>query len=83
VSFEDDKRSGRPSASITTENVEKIWEHVDEDRRRAIHEFTDTAGINYGVFQEIFAENLKMHHIAPSSRQCARPHILENHRVCD
>jgi hypothetical protein len=24
VSFEDDKRSGRPSASITTENVEKI-----------------------------------------------------------
>jgi hypothetical protein len=31
VSVEDDKRSGRPSTSKTTENVEKILELIHED----------------------------------------------------
>jgi hypothetical protein len=34
VSDEDDERSGRPSTSKTTENVEKIRELIHEDRRR-------------------------------------------------
>jgi hypothetical protein len=33
VSVEDDKRSGRLSTSKTTENVEKIRELINEDRR--------------------------------------------------
>jgi hypothetical protein len=41
----DGERSGRPSTSKTTENVEKIQESVDEDCCRSIHEFTDTVRI--------------------------------------
>jgi hypothetical protein len=57
VSVEIDERSGRPSTSKTTENVEKTRELIHEDRRRTIHEFADTTGINYGVCQEILTEN--------------------------
>jgi hypothetical protein len=52
LSVEDDERSGQPSTSKTTENVEKIQELVHEDRRRTNHELTDIAGISYGVCQE-------------------------------
>jgi hypothetical protein len=61
---EDDKRSGRPSTSRTTENVEKIQELIWEDRRQTIHELADTVGISYGVFLEILTENLNMRCIA-------------------
>jgi hypothetical protein len=57
VSVEDDERSGRPSTSKTTENVEKIQELIHEDHRRTIHELTDTIGISHGVCQEILTEN--------------------------
>jgi hypothetical protein len=58
VSVEDDKRA---STSKMTENVDKIWELIHEDRRRqTIHEFTYTVGISYGVCQEILTENLNM-----------------------
>jgi hypothetical protein len=67
MSVEDDKVSGRPSTSKMTENVVKIREHINEDCRRTIHELADTIWISYGVCQEILTENLKMHHIAPSS----------------
>jgi hypothetical protein len=83
MSVEDDEHSGWPSVSKTTENVEKIRELIHEDHRWTIHELTDTCGISYGVRQEILTENLNMSHIAPSSRQHARPYIPENHRVCD
>jgi hypothetical protein len=43
----------------------------------------DTAGITYGVCQEILMKNSNMHRPAPSSRQHAHPHVPENHRVCD
>jgi hypothetical protein len=52
VSVEDDERSGRPSTSKTTENVEKSRELVHEDRGRTIHELADTVGISYGACQE-------------------------------
>jgi hypothetical protein len=39
--------------------------------------------ISYGVCQEILTENLNVRGTAPSSRQRARPHVPENHRVCD
>jgi hypothetical protein len=35
-----------------------------EDHHRTIRELTDTAGIIYGVCQEILTENLNMLHIA-------------------
>jgi hypothetical protein len=82
VSVEDNERSGRQSTSKTTQNVEKIRELIHGNRRRTIHELADTAGISYGVSQEILTENFNMRRTAPS-RQCARPHIPENHRLCD
>jgi hypothetical protein len=63
VSVEDDKHSGRPSTSKTTENVEIIWELAHEDHRRTIHELQTLLGC-YGVCQEIFTENLNRRHIA-------------------
>jgi hypothetical protein len=63
VTVEDDERSGQPSTSKTTEYVENIRELIHKDRRRTIHEFADTAGISYGVCQEILTENLNMRRI--------------------
>jgi hypothetical protein len=60
----------------------KIRLLIHEDRRRTIHELTDTTVISYGVCQ-ILSENLNMSHTASSSRQGTRPHVLENHRVCN
>jgi ribosomal protein S25 len=44
--------------------LKKIRELIREDRRRTIHELADTAGISYGVCQEILTENLNMSHTA-------------------
>jgi DNA-binding transcriptional ArsR family regulator len=74
VSAEDDERSGRPSTSKTTENVEKIRELIHEERRRTIHELADTYGISYGDFQEILSENLNMRRTAAKFV----PQILRN-----
>jgi hypothetical protein len=60
VSVEDDECSGWPSTNKTTENVEKIWELIHENRHQTIHELTDTVGISYGVCQEVLTENLNM-----------------------
>jgi hypothetical protein len=61
VSVEDDERSGQLSTSKMTENVEEIHELINEDCHQTIHVLTDTAGISYGVCQEILTENLNMH----------------------
>jgi hypothetical protein len=71
VSAEDDERSGRPSTSKTTENVEKIRELINENSRRTIRELADTAGISCGVSQEILRENLTVRHC--SSITTTRP----------
>jgi hypothetical protein len=49
VSVEDDERSGLPSTSKTTENVEKIRGLIHEDRCRTVYELADAVGISYGV----------------------------------
>jgi hypothetical protein len=67
VSVEDDKRSGQPSTSKMTENVEKFQELIHKDHRLTIHELTDKVGISYGVFQEILTENFNFFRIVPSS----------------
>jgi hypothetical protein len=64
VSAVDDERSGRPSSSITPENVGKIRELIHEDRCRTIRELAHTVWISYGVCQEILTENLNMRLIA-------------------
>jgi hypothetical protein len=49
VSVEDDKCSGWPSTSKTTENVENIPELIQEDCHQTFHELTRRFGISYGV----------------------------------
>jgi hypothetical protein len=59
----EDERSGRSSTRKTTENVKKS----NTDPRRPSPnnpELADTAGISYGVCQEIVTENLNMRRIA-------------------
>jgi hypothetical protein len=65
VSVQDNKCSGQPSTNKKTENVETIQELINEDGRQTIHELTDTAGISYGVYQEILTKNLNMTNTAP------------------
>jgi hypothetical protein len=77
VTVEDCKCSGQPSTSKIAENVEKIWELINEDWWWTIHELADTVGISYGVCKEILTENLNMCCIAPSSWQCVHHATLK------
>ncbi|PNF21375.1 hypothetical protein B7P43_G15465, partial [Cryptotermes secundus] len=73
VSVEDDKLSGRPSTSKTTENLENIRELIHEDHLRTIHELEITVipGINT-VRRVVRCGRLGFHKV------CARwvPHML-------
>jgi hypothetical protein len=82
VSVQDDERSGKPSTSKTTENVENFRELIHKDCRQTIHEIADTLGITYGVCQEILTENLNTCRTTPSSQQrdC---HTSLKTTVCD
>jgi hypothetical protein len=60
----------------------KLKNFENSSTKTIVHQLTDTVGISYGVCQEILAENLNMRHIAPSWQR-ARPHVPENHSVCD
>jgi hypothetical protein len=80
VSFEDDKHSGQPSTSETTENVGEVRELINEDCSQTIRELADTIGVNYGACQEILTENLNMCLIVLPSRQHSCPHVPENHK---
>jgi hypothetical protein len=75
VSVEDDERSGRPSASKTTENVEKFRELIHEDRRRTIHEFADTVGMDQ-LWSLPGDLNRKFEH-APHCRKVCSPSLDE------
>jgi hypothetical protein len=45
TSLEDGERTGRPSTSVTPENVERIRELVHADRRRTINDIADIVGM--------------------------------------
>jgi hydrogenase maturation factor len=53
VSVEADELPGLISSSKSTENIEEIQELTHGGLRRTIHELADSAGISYGVSQEI------------------------------
>jgi histone-lysine N-methyltransferase SETMAR len=58
TSLEDEEGSGRPSMSITPENVERIRELVHADRRRTINGIADIVGVSYGSVQTILTSEL-------------------------
>jgi hypothetical protein len=51
MSVDDDERSGRRT---TTENVAKVREAIQEDRRRTIHDVCDIVKRSYGTCQRSF-----------------------------
>ena len=53
MSVEDRPHSGRPSTSRTDENVEKIREQINEDRRYTSDEISEATGILLGGFEAI------------------------------
>ncbi|XP_018337789.1 PREDICTED: putative uncharacterized protein FLJ37770 [Trachymyrmex septentrionalis] len=55
---EDDDRSGRPSTSITDDNVERVKKMILENRRITIREVADDVGISFGSCQAIFSDVL-------------------------
>jgi hypothetical protein len=72
VSVEDDKCSGWPSTSETTENFEKIQKLIYKNRRWTVHELTDTVGISYLVCQilaKIWTCAALLWSLSPNSQQ--------------
>jgi hypothetical protein len=61
----------------------KIQLLINEDVAKQSMSSQTTFAISYVVCLETLTENLNMRRIAPSSRQRARPHVPENHRVRD
>ena len=62
---EDDHRSGRPSASRTDENVERVKQKVRSDRRLTVRIIANEPGINNERVWRIITEDLGMRKICP------------------
>lgn len=64
TSTEDEHREGRPSTSLTEENVKKVEEVVLEDRRVTIRHVAEVTGLSYGSIQRILANELHMRKVS-------------------
>lgn len=64
TSTEDEHREGRPSTSLTAENVKKVEDIVLADRRVTIRHVAEVTGISYGSVQRIFANELEMRKVS-------------------
>jgi len=59
-SVEDEERSGRPSTSKTQENVERVSEMIQSNRRLTIREISEDLNISYGSVQNILTTDLNI-----------------------
>ncbi|CAK9832778.1 Protein GVQW3 [Anthophora retusa] len=64
MSIDDKPRSGRPSTARTHENVEKIREIIEEDRRRTIEEIVELSRVTWSTVQRILTKDLGMKRMA-------------------
>jgi len=64
MSVEGHPHSGRPSTSRTDENVEKIREKINEDRRYTIDEISEATGVSWSSCQRILTVDLNMRRVA-------------------
>lgn len=60
TSTEDEHREGRPSTSLTEDNVKKVEDVVLADRRVTIRHIVEVTGISYGSIQRILTNELHM-----------------------
>ena len=58
VDVKDDNRTGRPSTSITHENIEAVKKMILVNHRITIREFGDDIGISFGSCQAIITDAL-------------------------
>ena len=79
--IEDDARSGRPSTSISDENVEKVKEIVLANRRITIREVAEETGISYGSCEAIVVHVLDMKRVAEKFVPKVLNFQHEQHRV--
>jgi hypothetical protein len=59
-SVEDCKPSGRSSTNYKGENVDKVRQIINNDRRSTISEITGTLGLSYGTRQQVMRENVNV-----------------------
>jgi len=64
MSVEDHPHSGRQSTSRTDENIEKIREKINEDRRYTIDEISESTGVSWSSCQRILTVDLNMRRVA-------------------
>ena len=64
MSVEDHPHSGRLSTSRTDENVEKIQEKINEDRRYTTDEISEATGVSWRSCQRILTVDLNMRRVA-------------------
>jgi len=63
-SVEDEERSGRPSTSKTQENVVRVSEMIQSNRRLTIREIAEDLNISYGSVQNISTTDLSMRRVS-------------------
>jgi len=56
--------SGRPSSSRNDENIAKIREKLNKDRRYTIDELSEVTGVSWSSVQHILTQDLGMRHVA-------------------
>ena len=70
MSVEDHPHSGHPSTSCTDENVEKIREKINEDRRYTIDEISEATGVSWTSCHRILTVDLNMRCVATKFVPC-------------
>lgn len=63
-SCEDATRSGRPSTSVTQENIDLVSSMVMQDRRMSVKAMAESAGISIGSAHSILTECLMLHKVS-------------------
>jgi len=61
---EDQPRSGRTSTCRNEENLEKVCNVINTDRRRTIDEISEISGLSWSSRQRILTEDLNMKRVS-------------------
>ena len=64
MSCEDQPRSGRPSTCRNDENLDKVRNAINADRRRTIDEISEITGLSWSSCQRMLTEDLNMKRVS-------------------
>lgn len=78
---EDEPRSGRPSTSITEQNINKIKDLVLSNRRLSQRDLVDITGISKGSIQSILKDHLGLSRVSSRLVPKTLNFLQKNHRV--